>query len=87
MSISSLSVSVSRCVGVVGKDTGMRWTEPQVACICKVTLAGLQYLHTMDPPIIHRDIKSDNILLGTEGQIKITDFGSASRLWVCLCFA
>lgn len=37
---------------------------------------GLEYLHhKCHPPIIHRDIKSSNILLGSDLEAKIADFG------------
>eukprot|EP00775_Hariotina_reticulata_P009149 gene9149-9317_t len=42
-------------------------------------LEGLLYLHAHDPPIMHRDLKCDNILInGTSGQVKIADLGMAS---------
>ncbi|KAJ3104255.1 copper transport protein ctr1 [Phlyctochytrium planicorne] len=43
---------------------------------------GIQYLHGRNPPIIHRDLKSPNILMSTvEGRLcaKVSDFGSAMR--------
>ncbi|KAF0720178.1 Aste57867_501 [Aphanomyces stellatus] len=43
-------------------------------------LQGLSYLHTRDPPIIHRDLKSHNILLDATKGTKITDFGVSRRV-------
>jgi len=36
---------------------------------------GLNYLHGCDPPIIHRDLKSGNVLMDSQNNIKICDFG------------
>jgi len=39
-------------------------------------LKGLEYLHSQDPPIIHRDLKCDNIFInGTSGDLRIGDLG------------
>lgn len=41
-------------------------------------LKGLSYLHGLAPPIIHRDIKCDNIFVnGAHGEVKIGDMGTA----------
>lgn len=41
-------------------------------------LKGLVYLHSQIPPIIHRDIKCDNIFInGAHGEVKIGDMGTA----------
>lgn len=37
----------------------------------------LVYLHSLDPPVVHRDLKARNVLLGCEWQAKLTDFGTA----------
>uniref|UniRef100_A0A452XLP0 non-specific serine/threonine protein kinase n=2 Tax=Aegilops tauschii subsp. strangulata TaxID=200361 RepID=A0A452XLP0_AEGTS len=44
-------------------------------------LSGLVYLHGHDPPIIHRDLKCDNIFVnGNQGEVKIGDLGLATIL-------
>ncbi|KAJ3258975.1 Serine/threonine-protein kinase wnk3 [Boothiomyces macroporosus] len=46
---------------------------------CRQILNGLHYLHTRDPPIIHRDLKCENIFInGNNGQAKIGDLGLAA---------
>lgn len=47
--------------------------ENIIAYICKQMLLSLVYLHNKNK--IHRDLKSDNILLNKEGEVKIADFG------------
>ncbi|KAF9952154.1 hypothetical protein BGZ72_006483 [Mortierella alpina] len=45
---------------------------------CRQILLGLAYMHTHQPPIIHRDLKCDNIFInGNNGQLKIGDLGLA----------
>ena len=52
--------------------------EYQLTAICKEVLKGVQYLHEKN--IVHRDIKSDIIIFGLNGKIKIIDFGFCARL-------
>lgn len=41
------------------------------------TARGMSYLHNFHPPILHRDLKSPNLLVDSNYQIKISDFGLA----------
>jgi len=48
---------------------------------CRQILKGLLYLHNHDPPVIHRDLKCDNIFVnGNQGEVKIGDLGLAAIL-------
>ncbi len=48
---------------------------------CQEILKGLKYLHEFNPPIIHRDIKCDNILINkATGEVKIGDLGFSRML-------
>eukprot|EP00834_Sanchytrium_tribonematis_P003318 NODE_124_length_17341_cov_0.560028.p10 type:complete len:191 gc:universal NODE_124_length_17341_cov_0.560028:3337-2765(-) len=52
--------------------------EPLVKNFIGQSLLGLEYLHNQG--IIHRDIKSGNILVDDKGGVKITDFGISTKL-------
>jgi len=38
-------------------------------------LEGLNFLHTQDPPVVHRDLKGANVLVDLDMTVKLTDFG------------
>ncbi|XP_067936395.1 serine/threonine-protein kinase PAK 3-like [Watersipora subatra] len=56
----------------------MELDELCIATITAECLKALCYLH--NKRIVHRDIKSDNILMGSNGEVKLTDFGCCAQL-------
>ncbi len=64
-----LTAMLGRRGGPFSVDEALQWADQ--------LLGALEYLHSRRPPIIHRDIKPQNIKLTEEGRIVLLDFGLA----------
>lgn len=65
---------------IMQKREGEPFEENQVVSwaieICDV----LSYLHAQEPPVIYRDLKPSNIMINSEGRLKLVDFGIARKI-------
>ncbi|NEP81224.1 MAG: serine/threonine protein kinase, partial [Okeania sp. SIO3B3] len=62
-------------------EKGWHSKEIQVKNIAIQILNILSYLHQLNPPIIHRDIKPQNIILQPDGKIYLVDFGAVQDIY------
>ncbi|EKE41214.1 protein kinase, putative [Entamoeba nuttalli P19] len=63
---------------IIDRHKEVPLTEHFISFISTETLKALTYLHSFH--CVHRDIKSDNLLLKKDGSIKLSDFGYAAQL-------
>ncbi len=63
---------VLKLEGAQPQDKVIEWAKD----LC----SALDYLHSMNPPIIYRDMKPSNIMLKPDGKVKLIDFGTAKEL-------
>lgn len=61
-------------------EGGRHVTEAEAIEICRAVTEILAFLHDRSPPLIHRDVKPSNIILGTDGEVHLVDFGSVRNL-------
>lgn len=64
--------------GNIGKMIG-KFDEEEAWKLLHDTASALAYLHAMNPPILHQDIKPANILLSDNGDYMLTDFGVSTQ--------
>ncbi|XP_009395097.2 uncharacterized protein LOC103980417 [Musa acuminata AAA Group] len=57
--------------------------EKQVLLIFRDVCNAVHFMHSQSPPIAHRDLKAENVLLGPDGAWKLCDFGSTSTNHKC----
>merc|ERR1712070_531086 len=62
---------VLRDFGAFDESLTSSWTQDIVK--------GLEYLHSREPPVLHRDIKGANILVDLDCRVKLADFGCSKR--------
>eukprot|EP00004_Rigifila_ramosa_P013336 TRINITY_DN2942_c0_g1_i3.p1 TRINITY_DN2942_c0_g1~~TRINITY_DN2942_c0_g1_i3.p1 ORF type:complete len:632 (+),score=156.57 TRINITY_DN2942_c0_g1_i3:54-1898(+) len=56
-------------------DPAISFSLPLSLSLCLSAARGINYLHNANPPIVHRDIKSLNILVDSKWNVKVADFG------------
>ncbi|RRT55775.1 hypothetical protein B296_00023357 [Ensete ventricosum] len=57
--------------------------EKQVLLIFRDVCNAVYFMHSQSPPVAHRDLKAENVLLGPDGAWKLCDFGSTSTNHKC----
>jgi len=62
-------------------EAGWRADEAEARHIAESVLQVLDYLHTLNPPVIHRDIKPQNIIRREDGHIYLVDFGAVQTVY------
>ncbi|KAK9368327.1 kinase-like domain-containing protein [Lipomyces kononenkoae] len=55
-----------------------RFTEAEILKIFSDIVEGVACMHYLEPPLIHRDLKVENVLISANGSCKVCDFGSSS---------
>lgn len=65
--------------GSIMKEVG-KISEKDAWRLLRDVASGLAWLHNMKPPVIHQDIKPDNVMIGENGDFMITDFGVSTHL-------
>ena len=68
-------ISKGNIYGLITQDKKKRISSQVVASLMKDIISAVYFLHNMNPPIIHRDIRTENVILAEGLVAKLTDFG------------
>ncbi len=60
---------------------GWRTDEAGVRKIVRQVLGILAYLHQIKPPVVHRDLKPQNLVMGDDGTVYLVDFGAVQETY------
>lgn len=63
-------------------DSGWRGNEADIKEIALQILEVLIYLHELQPPVIHRDIKPQNLIRRSDGMVTLVDFGAVQDTYL-----
>eukprot|EP01137_Pigoraptor_chileana_P021483 Opistho-2@85277 len=67
-----------RVLDIMAERVNKPLTEAEILHVFTDVCEGVAHVHTVSPPIVHRDLKIENILRGSDGIFKLCDFGSAT---------
>lgn len=65
-------------IDLIRRRNGRKLGELQICELFVQICRGVQHMHNQSPPIAHRDIKIENVLIDARGTLKLCDFGSAT---------
>ncbi|CAO3624009.1 unnamed protein product [Cunninghamella echinulata] len=65
-------------IDLMNRRLQQRLTEPEILKIFSNVCEALAYMHYCNPPVLHRDLKVENILILSQDHYKLCDFGSAA---------
>src|ERR1700712_920051 len=57
-----------------------RLNESEVLKIFCDVAEGVACMHYLEPPLLHRDLKVENVLISSTGRYKVCDFGSTAKI-------
>ncbi len=70
-----------RSLDELARDGGWRPDRDGVITMARDLLEVCAYLHALNPPVIHRDIKPGNVMRSESGEVSLVDFGSVKAGW------
>uniref|UniRef100_M4B2U1 Protein kinase domain-containing protein n=1 Tax=Hyaloperonospora arabidopsidis (strain Emoy2) TaxID=559515 RepID=M4B2U1_HYAAE len=65
-------------LSLLRSSIALAWSDPLLKIATDVA-QGVSYLHNCDPPLVHRDLKSSNLLCTRTYSCKVSDFGESKR--------